>query len=298
MENKKTVIITGSNSGLGFECARNIATSSSDYRVILACRNLKKAEQAKSELVESTGNADIFAMELDLASISSVCAFAENYKALNWPLYGILCNAGINAISTDVTPDGFDIVFATNHLGHFLLTALLLPFMQSGGRIGVVSSGLHDSDKPEWLGVAAMAYPTGDLVGTHMRYSLSKLCNVYFTYELSRRLARIGSDITVNAYTPGLMVDTNFVPEEFRNSESYLKEVAHFVSPVTESAAALTKLMIDPDYGKFASKYFNKNAEEEKSSALSYSLENALELWNTSVQYTKLEPHETVPGLL
>ena len=298
MENKKTVIITGSYSGLGFGCARNIAMNSSDYRVILACRNLEKAEQAKTELIGSTGNSDILAMELDLASTASVRAFAGNYKALNWSLYGILCNAGINAISTDVTSDGFDIVFATNHLGHFLLTTLLSPCMQSAGRIGVVSSGLHDSDKPEWLGTAALAYPTGALVGDHMRYSLSKLCNVYFTYELARRFARIGSDITVNAYTPGLMVDTNFVPEKYRNSEAYLKEVAHFLTPVTESAAALTKIMIDPDYEKITGKYFNKNAQEEKSSALSYDQENALELWNTSVRYTKLEPQETLPGLL
>lgn len=299
MDDKKIVIITGANSGLGFECAQNIARNT-EYCVILACRNAKKAEQAKADLIQVSGNPHIEAMELDVSSFASIRAFVSKYKELNWPLYGLICNAGINGTNIGKTSDGFDIVFETNHLGHFLLANLLLPSMLPSGRVAVVSSDMHNPPGADltWPGTAAIACPNGTLEGNFLRYSYSKLCNLYFTYELSGRLIRIGSGIVVNAFNPGLLIDTGFAPDKSRFTESFLQQVSDRIGSLEKSALALAQIITDPYLAKATGKYFDRGIEERRSSTLSYDMENALELWNTSVAYTRLTQNETLQGLL
>ena len=107
----------------------------------MAYRDREKAAQAQKALSTENNSARVLPLALDLSSLSSVRDFAANYATLALPpLHGLICNAGINGMYTGQSPDGFDIVFATNHLGHFLLTALLLPVMTPSGRIAVVSS--------------------------------------------------------------------------------------------------------------------------------------------------------------
>lgn len=301
MEYKKTIIITGANSGLGFECARNIAGSSPEHRVILACRNMAKAEQAKDAIIESSGNSDVHAMELDVSSLASVRAFVKRYSEVeSSPLYGLVCNAGIMGANVGFTTEGFDCVFATNYLGHFLLTNLLLPFMQPTGRVINVSSDMHSPPGPKlhWPGVDALAHPDKKRSGDRNRYSYSKLCNLYFTYELCERLKRTHSIITVNAFNPGLMTDTNFAPDKSRFTPIFLKMVSDRVGSLTKSGAALAKLMTEPQYGQVSGKYYDRSTEKRQSSPLSYDEENALELWNMSAGYTKLKQDETLPDLL
>ena len=126
MSKLKTIIITGANSGLGFKTAENIAKTTADYQIIMACRNLDKANEAKQKLITETGNKNILALQ---------------------PVYGLICNAGISGVHQGLTKDGFDCVFQSNHLGHFLLTTLLLPLMEEKGRILVVSSDMQLSFK-------------------------------------------------------------------------------------------------------------------------------------------------------
>jgi Dehydrogenases with different specificities (related to short-chain alcohol dehydrogenases) len=299
MADKKTVVITGANSGLGFKCAKNIAHNK-EYCVILACRNVQKAEQAKAELIQESGNSHIEAMELDVSSFASVRAFVSKFKELNLPLYGLICNAGINGTNTGKTSDGFDIVFETNHLGHFLLTNLLLPSMLPSGRIAVVSSDMHNPPGADltWPGTAAIAYPDENLEGNFLRYSYSKLCNLYFTYELSARLMRIGSGIIVNAFNPGLLIDTGFSPDKSRFTESFLQRVSDRIGSLEKSALALSQIIAEPYLAKAAGKYFDRGIEERMSSTLSYDMGNSLELWNTSVAYAGLTQSETLQGLL
>lgn len=301
MRDNKTIIITGANSGLGFECARNIAGSSPDHRVILACRNMAKAEQAKAKIVESSGNSDVHAMELDVSSLASVRAFVKRYNEDGYSSpYGLVCNAGIMGANVGLTPEGFDLVFATNHLGHFLLTNLLLPFMLPTGRVVMVSSDMHSPPGPKlvWPGVDALAHPDKKLSGNRNRYSYSKLCNLYFTYELCARLKRTKSTITVNAFNPGLMTDTNFAPDKSRFTPIFLKMVSDRVGSLVKSGAALAELLTEPQYGHISGKYYDRSTEERQSSPLSYDEENALELWNMSAGYTKLKQDETLPDLL
>jgi NAD(P)-dependent dehydrogenase (short-subunit alcohol dehydrogenase family) len=301
MDNKKTIIITGANSGLGFECARNIAGSSPEHRVVLACRNMAKAEQAKAEIIDSSGNSDVHAMELDVSSLASVRSFVKRYSEDGpSPLYGLVCNAGIMGANVGMTPEGFDCVFATNHLGHFLLTNLLLPYMQPTGRVINVSSDMHNPPGPklDWPGAEALAHPDKKRSGDRRRYSYSKLCNLYFTYELCTRLKRIHSTITVNAFNPGLMTDTNFAPDKSRFTPVFLKMVSDRVGSLVNSGAALAELMTEPQYGQVSGKYYDRSTEEQQSSPLSYDKENALELWNMSAGYTRLKQDETLPDLL
>ena len=203
----KTVIITGANSGLGFETARKIA-SDTNFRLILACRNREKAKDAAKQIITETGNQSIICMQLDTASLKSVRQFEKDYIQAGYgAIYALLCNAGISGTHTGLTEDGFDVVFQTNHLGHFLLTRLMLPYMAEEGKIFITSSDMHDapSGNMVWKGTEALAHPNEKLAKDNIRYSYSKLCNLYFTYELTRRLCDSGKKLYVNAFNPGLM---------------------------------------------------------------------------------------------
>lgn len=300
VEHPKTIIITGGNSGLGFRCAQELARGDRNCRVILACRDPQKAERARAALAGETGGAHIEAMELDVASLASVRAFAERYGELNRPLDALVCNAGINGRQTGQTPDGFDIVFGTNHLGHFLLTHLLLRRMSPAGRVVAVSSDMHCPPGGElvWPGAAALAHPGEALRAQGIRYSFSKLCNLYFAYQLAERLAGIGSGITANAFNPGLMTDTNFAPDKSRFTESFLKSVSDRVGSLDQSGAALAQLITDPRFARVSGEYFDRGTEPKRSSPLSYNAQNALELWNASAASAALSPDQTLPGLL
>ncbi|AZN38830.1 SDR family NAD(P)-dependent oxidoreductase [Paenibacillus albus] len=298
--NKKTIIITGANSGLGFEAARLIARSP-EYRVILAARNNERAEQAKAEIMKSSPHAEIQTMELDVASLASVRTFVKRYNEQNEePLFGLVCNAGINGMNKGLTQDGFDIVFETNHLGHFLLTNLLLPSMQPAGRILMVSSDMHKppGDELTWPGTSALAHPDNKLGESFVRYPFSKLCNLYFTYELSRRLARMDSTITVNALNPGLMTNTNFALDKSRFTPEFLEAVSDRIGSLEGSSKGLAEIMTGDNYGQVTGEYYDRGTETIPSSPLSYNEDHALELWKFSISYTKLEQGETLAGLL
>ena len=293
----KTIIITGANSGLGFECAKNILLENPGYFIVMACRSIEKAEKSKSELIKMTKNENIAVMELNLSSLNSVRKFAENFKQAGYPpLFGIVCNAGISNSNVGVTEDGFDIVFGTNHLGHFLLTVLLLPLIEENGRITVVSSDMHNPPNGlTYRGAEELAHPASKINDI---YSQSKLCNLYFTYELAGRLSEMGRKITVNAFNPGLLTDTNFHVNSTRSfSEDFMKKVADRIGYLSESGKALADMVTKPYYGENTGKY-NDRGEDIPSSELSYNAENAKKLWESSVNYTKLQKDETLDGLL
>ena len=289
MSDKKTIIVTGGSSGLGFECAVDLAENL-DHRIILACRNRKKAEHAKQAVIKTTGNPCIESMELDVSSLSSVRAFARQYQKLSRPLYGLVLNAGVNGMNSGLTSDGFDVVFETNHLGHFLLVNLLIPVMEPSGRIAAVSSDMHcpPGAALDWPGTRALAYPDKLLNDSTVRYSYSKLCNLYFVYELSRRLTAKGSSITANALNPGLMTDTNFAPDKSRFTADFLEKVNDRLGSLKESSKVLSDIITNPDLASTTGKYFDRGNGPQRSSLLSYDLKNALELWEESAAFADL----------
>lgn len=293
----KTVIITGANSGLGFETAKKIAGYSNDFEIILACRNIQKGENARMKIIEETENPNILFMQLDTSSLESVKKFVENYKTNhNKPVYALLCNAGISGVGQDkkqMTEEGFDIIFATNHLGHFLLTNLLLPFMDKDGKILVTSSDMHKpilkaDETFEWLGTEAIAHPNDEMAINPIRYSYSKLCNLYFVYELAGRLKEQDSKIKVNAFNPGLM-KTNFVSSSTNEKMfEYVRiNMPERYGDLENSSSALAELTYSDDIILSSGHFYDRSTRPCFTSALSYNEENAKELWQRSEEYTK-----------
>jgi NAD(P)-dependent dehydrogenase (short-subunit alcohol dehydrogenase family) len=198
----KTVLITGANTGLGFEAARQLAAKGA--RVLLACRTPEKGRAAVERIEADVAGARVEFVELDLASLASVRAAAENVSARAQVLDLLINNAGVMALPKQVTVDGFEIHLGVNHLGHFALTGLLLPLLErsSAARIVTVSSMAHELGRMDF----------DDLMWERSydrwrAYGRSKLANLLFTYELQRRLKVAHPEIISIACHPGL-VDT------------------------------------------------------------------------------------------
>ena len=287
----RNVIITGGNSCLGLETAKKIAKASGDYRIILACRNLQKGEAAKAAIKAESGNENVEVLQLDTSSLDSVRSFARQYEESGFgSIYALLCNAGINGTSKGTTEDGFDVIFETNHLGHFLLTNLLLPYMEEDGLIFATSSDMHDSPmkKMTWEGTDAIARPDGELAGEITRYSYSKLCNLYFIYELADRLREKGSNIKANAFNPGMM-KTNFAPVNKASMKLVKMSMPNRVGDLDASSTAYAQLVTEDGLVTGSGQYYDRSIETAESSELSYSVENRKELWEKSSEYCGLQ---------
>ncbi|KAG7225188.1 hypothetical protein INR49_014746 [Caranx melampygus] len=196
----KTVIVTGANSGIGKATTKGLVKLQG--RVIMACRELGRAEEAAREILQETGadSSQLVVKQLDLASLTSVRTFCQDIMKEEPRLDVLINNAGIYQCPYIRTEDGFEMQFGVNHLGHFLLTSLLLDLLKQSApsRVVVVSSKLYKHGHINFE----------DLNSDHtydkaFAYSRSKLANLLFTCELAQRLE--GSGVTVNALTPGIV---------------------------------------------------------------------------------------------
>jgi retinol dehydrogenase-12 len=202
-------MITGGNSGIGFATARKLAAKG--FHVIMASRNQQTSAQAIARIKVEQPNARVESLPLDLASFAAVRQCAAAFKAKGYPLHVLINNAGgsIPGKQASFTVDGFEMTLGTNHLGHFLLTNLLLDDLKRSApaRVITVSSQRHI---PGYAGGKGAQFDWDNLKGekfydTALFYCNSKLANMWFAYELQRRMA--GSGVTSNAVCPG------FVPE-------------------------------------------------------------------------------------
>ena len=194
----RVAVVTGGNSGLGLETARGLASRGA--HVVIACRNASKAEGALGEIRKGQPSASVEAMSLDLASLASVRAFADAYRARHGRLDVLCNNAGVMAIPRRLTEDGFEMQLGTNHLGHFALTGSLLDRLLAtpGARVVNVSSTMHRVGRIRF----------DDLQGERsyskwLAYAQSKLANLLFTFELGRRAERAGAALACLAAHPG-----------------------------------------------------------------------------------------------
>ncbi|WP_330275959.1 SDR family NAD(P)-dependent oxidoreductase [Lentzea sp. NBC_00516] len=303
----KTAIVTGGNTGLGYHCAKSVAERDHAYHVVLACRNLPKADAAAETLRTVTGNPNISAMKLDLASLSSVRGFCDSFSRADLPpLHAVVCNAGLSAAGTPGTPrttDGIEMIFGVNHLGHFLLTNLLLNHMGDDGRIVFVTSDLHD---PPRFFPAKPAYDNARSIANRKsgmtQYCTSKLCNIYCCHEMARLLAEhTDRRITVNSFNPGAMSDTGFtrptgnvlVRGAVKVVGGIMGTVIGKASTAAESGPVLASLVTEPSFGTATGKYFDRGVEVP-SSALSYDMDKARELWTGSMELSGLSDAETI----
>ncbi|MFC2134379.1 oxidoreductase [Bacteroidota bacterium] len=195
----KIAIVTGSSSGIGYEAARVLANKNA--KVIIAVRNPIKGEDAAAKIKAQNNSADVQVMQLDLADLDSVKQFADKFKSQFSKLDLLINNAGVMIPPYSKTNDGFELQMGTNHMGHFALTGHLLDLLDKtpGNRIVNVSSSAHkfgniDFDDLNWERRKYKAWRA---------YGDSKIANLYFTYELKKRLEERGSAIKVTAAHPG-----------------------------------------------------------------------------------------------
>jgi NAD(P)-dependent dehydrogenase (short-subunit alcohol dehydrogenase family) len=197
----RTAVVTGASAGIGFETARVLAERGA--RVILACRDLDRAAAAANRIVSAMPTADVETLQLDLASLTSVRAAAAEVAADDGGIDLLINNGGVMEPPYERTVDGFELTFATNHLGHFALTGLLLDQLveRPGSRVVTVSSEGHARGVIDFADLqSGNGYKPADA------YCQSKLANLLFTYELDSRLRVARATTSALACHPGIVL--------------------------------------------------------------------------------------------
>ncbi|MFT7133509.1 MAG: NAD(P)-dependent dehydrogenase (short-subunit alcohol dehydrogenase family) [Cyclobacteriaceae bacterium] len=250
----RTILITGANAGIGFEAARVLAGKGA--QVLLGCRDQTKALDAIDRIKAVHLDADLAWVPLDLTSLSSVRAAAEQVKAL--PQLDILINnAGVMVPPKTLTEDGFELQFGVNHLGHFALTGLLLDTLraQPDSRIVNVSSLAHHMGRIDFDDInAERSYDA------MTRYGMSKLANMLFTLALQQRLNDEATHTIVTGCHPGI-ADTSLA----RYLPDWVNLAMPLMQPFFNSAAegALPTLMAATRHGLHGGEYFGPNLRGE-----------------------------------
>lgn len=281
----RKAIVTGSSSGIGFEAAKALAAKKAE--VILAVRNPKKGELALAKIRKEIPHATVSQMQLDLADFSSIKAFAETYTKQFASLDLLINNAGVMVPPYSKTKDGFELQMGTNHLGHFLLTGLLLPLLMKskGARIVTVSSSAHHLGNIKFtdLNWEQRSY------SPWRAYGDSKIANLYFTYELQKRLRNAGSDILTTAAHPGWS-DT-----ELQRHASLTEKLNKYFAQKPDMGA-LPTLRAAIDESVKGGEFFGPSGWLElkgypgvtKSNSRSHSVEIREKLWHVSESLTGL----------
>ncbi|XP_008435151.1 dehydrogenase/reductase SDR family member 13-like isoform X1 [Poecilia reticulata] len=222
----KTVIVTGSNTGIGKTTAIELAKRGA--RVILACRSKQRGEAALQDVKRESGSNQVVFMQLDLASLKSVRSFAENFLKTEPRLDILINNAGVLLIGR--TKDGFGLMFGVNHLGHFLLTNLLLDRLKECGpsRVVNVSSAAHNWGTVDfdYLNTHRDLRVGTTWLDTFRIYGDSKLCNILFTHELAKRLK--GTKVTCYSLHPGSIL-TELQRNQSTTVQLILKNIERFL---------------------------------------------------------------------
>ncbi len=286
----KTIVVTGGNSGLGYESVKAFAAKGAE--VIMASRSTEKGEDARIEILKEYPRGKIKVMQLDLGDLASVKSFASEFKGSYQKLDVLLNNAGIMMTPYFTTKDGFEGQLGTNHLGHFALTGLLLDVVLKtpGARVVNVSSGAHKNGEMDFNN---LQFENGKGYKPMKAYGRSKLSNLLFTYELQRKLEAANKDTITAAAHPGVAM-TNLA----RHLEG--KFLFKILTPLFKMMAQ------DPAMGALpqiracvapkvkGSEYYGPDGKREMkgspvivpSNEASHNLEDAAALWKESEKLT------------
>ncbi len=271
--NNKTILITGASGGIGLQSAIDLAKEGAN--IVMVGRDKERTSQAVDLVKTQTGNQSVSYLLADLSSIQEVRKLAQEFKDKYQTLDVLLNNAGAIFLSRKVSVDGYEMTLALNHLNYFLLTNLLLDMLKAApsARIVNVSSRAHYRGHVNFDDLQSEHGYNGMQV-----YSMSKLMNVLFTYELARRLD--GTNVTANCLHPG------FVASNFAGNNGWIVRVAmNFMSgriSVEEGAKCPIFLASSPDVQGVSGKYFNYDTKETRSSEESYDQNVARRLWDVS----------------
>jgi NAD(P)-dependent dehydrogenase (short-subunit alcohol dehydrogenase family) len=281
----RTAVITGANTGLGFETAAALAAKGAN--VVLTVRNLDKGKDAADRITKRHPGASVTLQEGDLASLESIRAAAAQLRSNHNGIDLLINNAGVMFTPKSTTKDGFELQFGTNHLGHFALTGLLLDRLLAvpGSRVVTVSSTGHRYPGPIRF---------DDLQWEHRysrmgAYGQSKLANLLFTYELQRRLT--GTHTIATAAHPGASTT-----ELIRNTPPWIRLVTGPFELTSQSAAmgALPTLRAATDLGALGGQYFGPGGFAEmrgypkvvSSNERSHDVDTQKRLWAVSERLT------------
>ncbi|TNN63823.1 Retinol dehydrogenase 11 [Liparis tanakae] len=271
----KTAIITGANVGIGKETAKDLAGRG--VRVILACRDMARGEQAARDIMREVKGAKVVARQLDLADTKSICQFAENIYNDEKGLHYLINNAGVAMCPYATTVDGYEMQFGVNHLGHFFLTFLLLDLLKHSApsRVINLSSLAHTMGKIQFDDLSGEK-------GYHpaRAYAQSKLANILFTRELAKRIEAHG----VMAYSvdPGT-VNTEITRHLGSPLLALTKAIAFMLKTPAEGAYTSIYCAVTPEHQLVTGGYYKDCASVEPSRAAQDD-GTALKLWAVSCQ--------------
>jgi NAD(P)-dependent dehydrogenase (short-subunit alcohol dehydrogenase family) len=245
----KTTVITGPTAGIGKVTVQELAKK--DHALYLLVRNMEKGEELRKELIEQSGNQAIHVIKCDLADLKSVREAADELKAKLFNINILINNAGGAFMKRELSKDGFEMTFATNHLGHFLLTESLMPLLQKGhARIINVSSEAHRSAKPNFDDLQMEQSYSGIKA-----YNISKLYNIYFTKSLAEKYQQTG--ITAYALHPGVVL-TNIWDKTTGFFRVLFWLIKPFMISPTQGAETTIYLATEPKLEKKNGLYFKK----------------------------------------
>ncbi|SHF65035.1 NAD(P)-dependent dehydrogenase, short-chain alcohol dehydrogenase family [Mariniphaga anaerophila] len=286
----KIVVVTGGNSGLGFESVETFAEHGA--RVVLACRSLEKGEKAREGIMNAEPAGTVDVAELDLASLESVRGFAENFLLKYSRLDVLLNNAGIMTTPYFQTKDGFEGQNGTNHLGHFALTGLLMPALRKtpASRVVSVSSIAHKQGKMDF---GNLLFEGGKGYTPMKAYGRSKLSNLLFIYELQRFFEKEGIDCIAVAAHPGVSQTELF---RYLDKKWYFRIGRPVFMALTQEpkmgALPEIRAAVDPDvkggefYGPSGFMEIKGYPVKVKSNAASHNKDHARKLWEVSEKLT------------
>ncbi len=291
----RTVIVTGANSGLGFEATK--AFTQKGAHVVMACRSLERGNRARREIESMTTGASLTVLELDLGSQASIRQFVTEFDSEFDRLDVLLNNAGVMMTPYSTTEDGFELQFGVNHLGHFALTGLLIDHLletDSETRIVMQSSVAHRNGTGE---IDFDDLNGRQSYGRFEAYAQSKLANLLFTYELDRRLRAIGTDTIAVAAHPGSSATELPDGDSEMETSTIRKIFSKFVNTfLTQSASTgvLPALYVATAENVDGGHYFGPdgflemrgNPTRVVSNATSYDHPTARRLWDISEELT------------
>ncbi|KAJ8714267.1 hypothetical protein PYW08_007887 [Mythimna loreyi] len=283
----KVIIVTGATSGIGREAAWDFARRGA--KVFMACRNMEKCEAERRDIVLESNNKYVYCRPCDLASTESIRKFVERFKSEEPYLHVLVNNAGVMEPPASVTRDGFETQLGVNHMGHFLLTNLLLDTLKESApsRVVVVAGSAHyrgDIHKDDLNFSRKYDAPAA--------YAQSKLANVLFVRELGRRM--LGTGVSVVAVDPCL-TDTNIT-----RHMSMMKSVSRFFVyplfwPFMKSpkigGQVIVHAALDPVIEGASGDYY-VDMKKKAPSTIAQDYELALWLWKVSEKWTKLDEHK------
>ncbi|NJO05505.1 MAG: SDR family NAD(P)-dependent oxidoreductase [Chloroflexaceae bacterium] len=298
----KVVVVTGANSGLGYETT--LALARKGAHIVMACRNMQKGEVARNDIARQVPNASLDVQVLDLASLASVRAFAEAFNSRYQQLDILYNNAGIMGIPQRIeTADGFEMQFGTNHLGHFALTGLLLDAILSApnSRVVTTTSVVHH------MGVGQIHFNDLQRKNSYQRwlaYGQSKFANLLFTLELQRKLTAIGSRTISVAAHPGYSATHLQTTGPGMGGTKIELQVSEFINRYVAQSAAMGALpqlyagtapgVLGGDYYGPALAGFRGYPLQRYPNPAAFDAPLAAQLWNvseelTGVRYTTFE---------